>query len=288
MTEAGHTCCPVLKPGRFLGDSSQFLETNSFRVKRCQYDSRDHLDRHRHDEPYIYVCLSGRFWENDQVQFEKGYSGYHSTRFEHSTVIGNHGAAVLNIGLKKSWFSKYAPLELERACFMHRPSRLVNVLVAQILTSIQADDSNNVNQFTHRLLPVILTNKGRDGCRSSDQSDELIERIGDLNNEELSVSTVAKRLNKHPGHLSRVFRKHFGVPLKTYLQFLKIDSACVELADLTQPIALIALKCGFFDQSHLTVCMKKLLGLTPNIYRQQFIGDEVIRSTSDYERMFEK
>ena len=49
----------------------------------------------------------------------------------------------------------------------------------------------------------------------------------------------------------------------------RIDAACDRLRLSAQPIAEIALHCGFYDQSAFTRQFKAVTGLTPGQYRKQ-------------------
>jgi AraC-like DNA-binding protein len=47
-----------------------------------------------------------------------------------------------------------------------------------------------------------------------------------------------------------------------------VEEAARRLADTDQPLAEIALACGFCDQSHLTRTFRRRTGLTPGAWRR--------------------
>ena len=84
----------------------------------------------------------------------------------------------------------------------------------------------------------------------------------------LTIAAVAARLNVHPTHLSRVFRKRFGLTMGEYLNLVRVRSACERLQLGNSALVVVALETGFSDQSHLCRVFKKLVGCTPGRFRE--------------------
>ncbi len=77
-----------------------------------------------------------------------------------------------------------------------------------------------------------------------------------------------------PNYLITAFCHEVGIPPHSYQLQLKVQQAKTDL--LTHnPLAQIAAELGFCDQSHFTRCFKRIVGVTPGIYRQSsFIQDK--------------
>jgi len=86
--------------------------------------------------------------------------------------------------------------------------------------------------------------------------------------EPLGAAAIAREAGVHPVHLARVFRRHTGVSLGTYMRELRLERAAARLADSEDPISDIALECGFTDQAHFTRAFRSRTGTTPNRYRR--------------------
>lgn len=69
-------------------------------------------------------------------------------------------------------------------------------------------------------------------------------------------------------HLSRSFRRAFGLPPHAYHLQRRINRARALLLDET-PIAMVATRTGFADQAHFTRHFKRLVGVTPGRYLRQ-------------------
>jgi AraC family transcriptional regulator len=85
--------------------------------------------------------------------------------------------------------------------------------------------------------------------------------------EPLTLSSIARDVGVHPAHLARTFRAHFRRSVGDYVRGLRIERAARELAEGSAPIADIALRSGFFDQSHFSRVFREHTGLTPAAFR---------------------
>lgn len=97
----------------------------------------------------------------------------------------------------------------------------------------------------------------------------VLEAVHDRFRERLKIDELARDAGVHPAHLTRVFRKHTGVPLGRYIRALRIQWATAQLVDTDTSIGRIALRAGFSDQSHFSRAFKSHTGTTPRQYRRQ-------------------
>lgn len=83
------------------------------------------------------------------------------------------------------------------------------------------------------------------------------------------LTELGEAVGVHPTHLARVFRAHFGVSVGEYGRRVRLARAAAELAETDLPLAVVAARAGFSDQSHFTRLFKLRVGATPARYRQQ-------------------
>jgi AraC-like DNA-binding protein len=81
------------------------------------------------------------------------------------------------------------------------------------------------------------------------------------------LTDLARDLGTHPSHLVRAFRREYGLPPHRYVVGRRLDRARRLLLDGV-PIAEVAVRTGFHDQSHLTRHFRALLGTTPGAFRR--------------------
>ena len=88
------------------------------------------------------------------------------------------------------------------------------------------------------------------------------EKCGDLNE-----SDTARRINMSRGYFSSCFKKVTGQSYENYVKNLKIDKAKLMLLRTSEPISLIAEKCGFTDQRYFCKVFRESSGVLPTEYR---------------------
>jgi len=85
----------------------------------------------------------------------------------------------------------------------------------------------------------------------------------------VGLSDLGGAVGVHPTHLARVFRARYGVSVGEYGRRLRLARAATELAGTDIPVAVIAGRAGFADQSHFTRFFKRYAGTTPARYRAE-------------------
>lgn len=86
--------------------------------------------------------------------------------------------------------------------------------------------------------------------------------------EPLRLVELAAELDIQPAHLSRTFRRVYGVTLSAYVLRRRVELACAALADGDISLAQLAHEVGFADQSHLCPSFRRVTGLTPGAWRR--------------------
>ena len=82
------------------------------------------------------------------------------------------------------------------------------------------------------------------------------------------LGEIAAAVGVHPGHLSREFRRFFGIVPGEYVRRLRIDFAARQLADTEASIAEIAFAAGFTDQAHFSRLFRRMIGHSPREHRR--------------------
>lgn len=92
--------------------------------------------------------------------------------------------------------------------------------------------------------------------------------LADRATEGVSLDELADAVGVNRGHLAREFRRAHGCSPGEYQRRLRLRKASgVLAAEPGEPIARVALACGFVDQAHLTNHFRRVFGLTPARYR---------------------
>jgi len=90
--------------------------------------------------------------------------------------------------------------------------------------------------------------------------DYLRERVG--LSDDLSLKTLARISGLSQTRFMHVFTESVGVPLRTYILWLRLQRACCDLID-GHTVTQAAHNAGFSDAAHLTRTFRRMLGTTP-------------------------
>jgi AraC family transcriptional regulator len=71
-----------------------------------------------------------------------------------------------------------------------------------------------------------------------------------------------------PSHLKLQFKRATGMAVHEYVIRRRVERARTLLAESDMPIGLVALEAGFAHQSHLARAMRRVLGVTPGVFRK--------------------
>jgi AraC family transcriptional regulator len=85
--------------------------------------------------------------------------------------------------------------------------------------------------------------------------------------EPISISALSRRLDIDRSHLTKEFRRHYGVSPGLYVRQRRLEKALELLRSTKKPISVIALELGFADQSHFARTFASEIGTTPSKFR---------------------
>jgi len=85
--------------------------------------------------------------------------------------------------------------------------------------------------------------------------------------ENISLSDLAASCSLSVSHFARAFRLSTGMPPHRFLMEQRVARARELLTRTKLPLCVIAVECGFADQSHLTKVFRRVLGVTPGSLR---------------------
>lgn len=85
----------------------------------------------------------------------------------------------------------------------------------------------------------------------------------------LRVAELAAAASMSTDRLERAMRRALGVSPKQYVLRLRAERAAALLATTDRPIAEIAARCGYYDQSQLGRQFRDHVGVTPSEFRSQ-------------------
>jgi AraC family transcriptional regulator len=73
------------------------------------------------------------------------------------------------------------------------------------------------------------------------------------------------------------FKKSFGQSPLAYVNALRMRHAQIIMLNTREPLSQVALDCGMCDQAHFTRVFRKVVGISPSLWRRQFQSDAMLQ-----------
>jgi AraC-like DNA-binding protein len=155
----------------------------------------------------------------------------------------------LEAGAKE--FARISQIHLERKPFLER-SHLLAVaatLFSPYLTSLKPKFGLAPNAAMARFLELMHTMP----------ESEILHH---------SPSTLARYCGCHRGHLSRMCREYYGVPLRTKQSQLRWEKARRLIIETEADFTYVAFECGYSNVRVFNATFKRQMGMTPSKWRK--------------------
>ena len=267
----------VEKPNKSVAwEDVNTREFSNFVLNESLYPSHLAMPRHHHKLAHISIVLGGSYTENYGRRSRTAQPSllvFHPPGEEHSVNFHNLGARVFSLHIKHDWLEHirdysrildapahfYGGTAASLAARMHDESSCMNVVAGLTIEALALEI------FAETTKQALLTEKKIP--RWLRQAEEILRARF---TEAVSVTEIAETVGVHPIYLAREFRRFFHCTAGDYVRRLRIEAACCEIIKPDASIAEVALKMGFYDQSHFTNLFKRAIGMTPAQYKKSF------------------
>lgn len=124
-----------------------------------------------------------------------------------------------------------------------------------------------IDGMTHELLGLVAR-CGRPERRRPRWLASVRERVAAEPAHGASLERIAADVDRHPSHVAREFRRHYGATIGEFARRRRLEDAAAELRAGRRSLAEIAGDAGFYDQSHFSNAFRATFGVTPARYRR--------------------
>ena len=204
------------------------------------------IPRHRHEQAYVSVVISGSYQESgDEGRFDVGAGDalVHSAFQAHRDHVSVGGATVVNLP---------CPPELEQG------RRLKVHDLDALAVAVERD--------VQEALRLLASNSCSCDLEHTDWPDLLALRLRNL--EPFQLSDWASSRGLAPETVSRGFARAYGVTPQRYRAEARTRRALAAICAGRKPLVAIAFSHGFSDQAHMTRSVRTLTGRTPGQWRR--------------------
>jgi AraC family transcriptional regulator len=265
--------CQCLSPGGFLGKVVRQQACAGLSLTETRHPAGARLPRHCHERAYF--CLIRRGTYREEYGNRQRFCGPHMLAFHppmevHAEHVDAEEVCSFNIEITSLWVRGSAgrALPLSEPFDCHAGPAVG--LAVRILDEFNCFDASSpliIEGLTLELLGVCDRQ-----VRCETAPPRWLRRVSELLRERCTdswnLAAVAAEAGVHPGYLATSFRRHFGCTIGDFVRRQRIALACRALTEDDTPLADVALRAGFADQSHFTRAFKRELGLTPAAYRK--------------------
>jgi AraC-like DNA-binding protein len=100
------------------------------------------------------------------------------------------------------------------------------------------------------------------------QQDRATELLREHLDGDLALADLAKECGLSPGRFMHAFKKSFGVPVRRYLLYKRLEAAKSLLSHSKKSLLTVALELGFSDQPAFNRSFREIVGTSPGRWRR--------------------
>lgn len=255
------------------GEVVRTARTDGFDFTETSHQPNASLERHIHARAAVTVPLRGGFLETidgiphdcrpgavllkgSQLPHENRFSrdGSHALIIELPAQLVTRLSGVMNVRSVETHLAQGAPwtigLRIYKAMRGTRTTLAIEVeeLVAELLAECRDRVSPPVRQ------PPPWLRRVRERIEASWTKAPLL-------------ADLAAEADVHPVYLARAFRECFGCSIGEYVHRRRTDHAIAALVRTRDPIGSLAVRLGYYDQSHFTRRFRQAAGCPPGEFR---------------------
>jgi AraC family transcriptional regulator len=257
-----------LLSGHFYGTTVRTTTFAGFVLADTAYGPGMRIARHMHERSYISFLLRGSYTEryaNHTRSCELGTLLVHPAGESHTNQFDEDGGRVLSLEIPLGYCdSDPRCLATDDAVEVYQLANLMSRLGRELTFG---DDSSITIEAVAFELAGILERAFAPEQLLPRWLREAVALLHERFCEPLSLQQIAAAIGVHPVHLARTFRAARHCTVGDYLRYLRVAFARRKLAESSMPIAEIAHRSGFSDQSHLDRVFKRQMGMTPSQFR---------------------
>lgn len=253
---------------------SRMMSVPGFLLSRGMHPQGTALPKHAHDDPTLCYVLRGRFTEYvggqavDCLSDSLKVTPAGQTHWNRFSADETHG---LRIDVDRGRFADSRTIYKLLDERVHVSGAHAGSIVNRLLAELDARDDTAAIAVEGLLLELLAV-LARDALPAVPSAippwlREADDMIRELYATTIALGQVARTVGVAPATLARSYRSAFRTTVGERIRELRIERAVRELIESGEPLSSIALRAGFYDQSHFTNLFRRRFGVTPAQYR---------------------
>jgi AraC-like DNA-binding protein len=127
------------------------------------------------------------------------------------------------------------------------------------------------NYSNYRLVPETTSNSQRSLVSGLSHIEAMLRYIADNYDQRITIKNVAEATNLHPNYAMKLFNRVLKIPIKQYINQLRLQHAQALLIDTKQGVLAIALEAGFGSISRFYDVFQREFQMSPQQYRKHIV-----------------
>jgi AraC family transcriptional regulator len=252
------------------GERVRLVSAGAFTVVDATYVAPRRWGVHAHDEALISFAASADYAETvDGTRFicRRGEYLIKSAGVPHSNRFDSARTRCVSIAVARS-VTELSEAVQRMFASPRRLSSEAGSLQSMVLLELRRGDEFAplaLEGIIYELLAALGRNSNSVASDSFLRARDYIQAFVSDNP---TIEEIARAAGVHPGHLNRLFRRHSGASTADYVRRVRVERAVRDLVETGLPLSEIAVKHGFYDQSHFTRSVLRYRGRSPGSYRR--------------------
>lgn len=251
-------------------ETVRLRERDGLRASLVRFGNGLRIPRHHHDGACITVVLDGVFEETlcgRALRSEAGWVLAKPAGEPHTDHFGRQGSVQVIIEVDDDFaeVTGAAPSRIR-----HDRDPVVLAVATELARELGRPEDGFADLAVRGLSMQLLARHARLAHPRRDPP-PWIRQVRDVLHERTarppSLTELARLAGVHENHLIRQFQRTYDLTPAAYGRQARLEQAARALRVGDVPIATIALRCGFADQSHFTRWFRRHTGATPARYR---------------------
>lgn len=247
------------------------LRLSSYAANAC-------MSPHLHEDCTFTVVLRGGYQESIRSADTEHCPGsmlFYPAGEVHSQQFGPAGSSKLIFVPTASSLEFLSERGVVLAQAPHVRSTAIAQLARRVVAERRHDDLFSELTVTGLLLELIAEfgrlekSEGQHAKPVPAWLNQIREELQDEPERSKTNEELAASVGKHPVHLAKAFRGHFGETVGEYQRRLRLRKAEVLLRKSKVSLVEVALACGFASHSHMCRSFQAAYGISPSRFRSK-------------------
>jgi AraC family transcriptional regulator len=266
-----------LPPSHYYGSHLMSIDFPAAKLVEAEYAPSEFIPEHRHESAYLCLVLKGGYTERvrgSSRSCESGMAIFHPAGESHSDRFSRRRGQLFMIEPSPRWLRCCRDYSIALEERVECRAGALTALMSRIYCESASAEQHSPLIVEALLLEIAATLAMTPAQGAASPPAWLLricERLRSEYASAISFEGLAISERVHPTVLAHSFRRYFGTTAGEYLRRLRVEAACGRLLDREQPLANIALDCGFASQSHFCTTFRRRMGCTPLVYRQRYL-----------------